>query len=261
MLFPFFSGRTEAQECLTWRGENIPFTIRKGSPRRKRTLIRVIPGGEVEVILPPKASDRDALTALRSRGDWVLTQRRRMQTRPTPQPLRYVSGEKHLFLGEYYPLELVLPSSEATSTKTEDFFSTPVVTGRSQLLRIKVNSDAPETVHKQLFLWYKKQIQKRIEDRLSDMRLYIPWLTTLPPWRVRCMRRRWGSCTGSGIITLNTHLIKAPPQCIDYVLLHELVHLREHNHSTRYYAELEKLFPNWKNLRKELELWAPLILS
>ncbi len=261
MLFPFFSGSTPTQESLVWRGENIPFTIKKGSPRRKRTLIRVIPGGEVEVILPPKASGRDALAALRTRGDWVAAQRRRMQACPTPPRLRYAAGEKHLFLGEYYSLELVLPSSGRPSPETEEIFSTSVVTGRSQLLRLKAHSDAPQTVHKQLFLWYKEQMQKRIGDRLSYMRLYIPWLTTLPPWRVRRMRRRWGSCTGSGIITLNTHLIKAPPQCIDYVLLHELVHLREHNHSTRYYAELEKLSPNWKAHRKELELWAPLILS
>ena len=61
--------------------------------------------------------------------------------------------------------------------------------------------------------------------------------------------------------TLNTHLIKAPPQCLDYVLLHEIAHLQEHNHSQRYYAVLERLLPNWKAVRKELEAWSPLVLN
>lgn len=74
------------------------------------------------------------------------------------------------------------------------------------------------------------------------------------------MRRRWGSCTSGGVLTLNVQLIKAPPQCLDYVLLHELAHLREHNHSKRYYAVLERLLPEWKALRRELNAWAPLIL-
>lgn len=119
----------------------------------------------------------------------------------------------------------------------------------------------PETVHKQLFLWYKTQIQKHIAYRLAALCPRIPWLTAVPTWRVRTMRRRWGSCTGSGVITLNTHLIKAPPQCLDYVLLHEIAHLQEHNHSQRYYAVLERLLPNWKAVRRELEAWSPLVLN
>ena len=136
-----------------------------------------------------------------------------------------------------------------------------VVTGRSQLIQLRVDSDDPETVHKQLFLWYKTQIQKHIAYRLAELCPRIPWLAAVPTWRVRTMRRRWGSCTGSGVITLNTHLIKAPPQCLDYVLLHEIAHLQEHNHSQRYYAVLERLLPNWKAVRKELEAWSPLVLN
>lgn len=86
-------------------------------------------------------------------------------------------------------------------------------------------------------------------------------LRRLPRGVCCTMRRRWGSCTGSGVITLNTHLIKAPPQCLDYVLLHEIAHLQEHNHSQRYYAVLERLLPNWKAVRRELEAWSPLVLN
>ena len=66
------------------------------------------------------------------------------------------------------------------------------------------------------------------------------------------MRRRWGSCSPAGRITLNTRLAQLPLVCIDYVILHEIAHLRELNHGKRFYALLETLCPDWKQLRKLL---------
>ena len=173
----------------------------------------------------------------------------------------YTDGEEHLFLGTYCRLQLVVCGVKKNFLSSDEKIGQSVVTGRSQLIQLRVDSDDPETVHKQLFLWYKTQIQKHIAYRLAALCPRIPWLTAVPTWRVRTMRRRWGSCTGSGVITLNTHLIKAPPQCLDYVLLHEIAHLQEHNHSQRYYAVLERLLPNWKAVRRELEAWSPLVLN
>ncbi len=173
----------------------------------------------------------------------------------------YTDGEEHLFLGTYCRLQLVVCGVKKKFLSSDEKIGQSVVTGRSQLIQLRVDSDDPETVHKQLFLWYKTQIQKHIVYRLAELCPRIPWLAAVPTWRVRTMRRRWGSCTGSGVITLNTHLIKAPPQCLDYVLLHEIAHLQEHNHSQRYYAVLERLLPNWKAVRRELEAWSPLVLN
>ena len=248
-------------ERFVWDGEAIPFAVCRGSARRRRTLIRITATGAVEVVLPPRAPYREALAALRSRGDWVLRQWRSAQSRPVPQPLCYAAGASHLFLGEYRRLELVEGISEKQPCSIEEKDMEPVVAGTSQFIRLAVRSGDPETVHKALFVWYKAQIRKRIVNRLSALCPCIPWLATVPPWRVRLMRRRWGSCTGRGVITLNTHLIKAPPQCLDYVLLHELAHLQEHNHSKRYYAVLERLLPEWKDVRRELAAWAPRILG
>ena len=190
-----------------------------------------------------------------------LDRLREIQSYPQPSPLYYTDGEEHLFLGTYYRLQLVVCGVKKNFLASDEKIGQSVVTGRSQLIQLRVDSDDPETVHKQLFLWYKTQIQKHIAYRLAELCPRIPWLAAVPTWRVRTMRRRWGSCTGSGVITLNTHLIKAPPQCLDYVLLHEIAHLQEHNHSQRYYAVLERLLPNWKAVRKELEAWSPLVLN
>lgn len=254
-------GAEEGVEHLVWNGQSIAFTIRRGSARRKRTLIRVTRAGEVEVILPPRAPRKEAFSAIQSRGGWILRHLCEIKSYPQPEPLHYANGEEHLFLGVYCRLELVVCGVEKKILPPDEKFGQLVVTGRSQLIRLRVRSDDSETVHKQLSLWYKVQIQNRIAHRLTELCPCIPWLAAVPAWRVRTMRRRWGSCTRNGVITLNTHLIKAPPQCLDYVLLHEIAHLQEHNHSKRYYAVLERLLPGWKAIRRELEEWSPLLLA
>jgi predicted metal-dependent hydrolase len=67
------------------------------------------------------------------------------------------------------------------------------------------------------------------------------------------MKRTWGSCSSSGVITLNPHLVKAPPDCIDYVVAHEICHLREHNHSRAFYDLQDQLYPQWRAAKTRLK--------
>ena len=80
----------------------------------------------------------------------------------------------------------------------------------------------------------------------------LPWVNDNLPLRYRFMKKRWGSCSARGQITLNPHLIKSHPQCIDYVILHELCHLKELNHSPRFYALMDKYMPQWRDLKTQL---------
>ena len=92
-------GPEEGVEHLLWNGQSIAFTIRRGSLRRKRTLIRVTRAGKVEVILPPFLLRKEAFAAIQSRGGWILDRLREIQSCPQPSPLYYTDGEEHLFLG------------------------------------------------------------------------------------------------------------------------------------------------------------------
>ena len=71
--------------------------------------------------------------------------------------------------------------------------------------------------------------------------------------RLRLMKRTWGNCSASGLITLNPHLVKAPPELVDYVIAHEVCHLREHNHGKAFYALQDRLHPNWREARDRLK--------
>jgi predicted metal-dependent hydrolase len=77
-------------------------------------------------------------------------------------------------------------------------------------------------------------------------------ITATPNLRIRTMQKRWGSCTEAGVITLNLKLIQAPKLLIDYVIIHELCHLKEHNHSAAYYRLLDRTLPQWRERREAL---------
>src|SRR5690554_6895029 len=89
----------------------------------------------------------------------------------------------------------------------------------------------------------------------------LPWTTTAPVWRIMEMQTQWGSCSPEGAILLNPHLIKAPTRAIDYVLLHELCHLVEHNHSPRFYGLLDRFMPEWRATKEALDGKAEILLS
>ena len=75
------------------------------------------------------------------------------------------------------------------------------------------------------------------------------------------MRKQWGSCSPKGVVSLNPHLVKAPRDCIDYVLVHELAHLKEHNHSKRFYGLLDRNMPDWKSRKGKLDGLADLLIN
>ena len=99
------------------------------------------------------------------------------------------------------------------------------------------------------------------KDALDELAANIPWLDGQPPIKLVKMRTQWGSCSPSGAIFLNPNLIKAPRECIDYVIIHEACHIREHNHSKRFYSLLEAQMPNWKHVKAKLDGLAELLLA
>ena len=254
MTEAFFSaaGRPEENE------EPIAYTVVRGTARRRRIAIRIGRDGSVTVLLPPRALLRDAETAVRLRADWIRLHRQQALVAPQSCPLRYVEGEEHWYRGELYRLAL---AENDTETRKKTFFVEPIFIENTRYLQMRLNCIAPPSVHRHLFLWYKQKMEQLVGERLTVLCFDIPRLAATPPFRIRTMRRRWGSCSVHGGLTLNTQLIKVPPFCLDYVLFHELAHLKEHNHSKRFYAVLDALLPDWRRGRDELARWAPLVLA
>jgi hypothetical protein len=90
----------------------------------------------------------------------------------------------------------------------------------------------------------------------------VTWLKDVPPLRLLKMRKQRGSCSPGGVVFLNTHLVKAPRECVDYIVItHELCHLREHNHSRHYYRLLREIMPGWEPVKAKLDGMAELLLN
>ena len=115
---------------------------------------------------------------------------------------------------------------------------------------IKIHKDAGH-IKEMLDHLYKAKAKSVFLKRLEHVLSRALWVTEIPNFRVIKMQTQWGSCSPQGILVLNPYLVKAPTQCIDYVILHELCHLAEHNHSERFYQLMSQVMPDWES-RKEL---------
>lgn len=109
--------------------------------------------------------------------------------------------------------------------------------------------------------WYRQRARDVFARRLAELVPRLTWLSAVPSFRLLNMRTQWGSCSPSGELVLNPQLVKVPRLCIDYVIYHELCHLREHNHSPEYYRLLESVMLDWAAHKQMLDGLAEVLLN
>ena len=152
------------------------------------------------------------------------------------------SGEIHLYLGRHYRLWLEKARKTAVALDAGS-------------LRVQLPTPTdPQAVAALLETWYRREAQKVFAEELAAAGRRVAPLGIVPPAavRIRRMSSRWGSCTSRGAITLNLRLIQADRALIEYVLVHELCHLLQHNHSPAYYKLLDRALPDWRARKKRL---------
>lgn len=210
---------------------------------RKTLAIHVYPDCSVVVDAPLGSSMTDIEQKIYKRGGWILHQQRQFQdyAPANPLPRRYVSGESYRYLGRQYRLKVI--EGTVVGVRLSRGYLTVNIRDRNDRNQIAALLDG----------WYRSHAKRVFQERLK---VCFPRVESLgvedPPLAIRNMKSRWGSCTPSGRIILNLKLIQAPKDLIDYVILHELCHLKEHNHSPAFYALLDKVLPGWPTLKKRL---------
>ena len=158
-------------------------------------------------------------------------------------PKRYVSGESYDLLGKSLRLKVEANKEENVYTDGVYIF-----------LKVK---DKDDFRHKEIMMskWLKQYQTTVFEELLQEKYLlFEKYGVTYPTLKIRNMTSRWGSCQPKkGIITLNSKLIEAPRNCIEYVILHELVHFIHPNHSREFWDFVAMMIPDWKERKEELE--------
>lgn len=231
--------------------ERIDFVVQRLPSPRRRVTIHVLPDGAVRVDAPEQAASDEIIAAVRQRARWIWLRLEAQRARVRHVlPREYVSGESHFYLGRRHLLKVTHLRDDEQHVK--------LLRGKLVITTADPNW---HTVRDLLDAWYKSRAEDVFRRRLAEIVQRVRWLKTPPPFRLRNMRTQWGSCSPKGGLLLNPQLVKAPGPCIDYVLCHELCHLKEHNHSAAYYRLLDRMLPDWQRRKLELDGMAEQLLN
>jgi predicted metal-dependent hydrolase len=231
--------------------EKIKFARVPRTPDAERILIKVHPDCRVVVAAPECASDDDVLKAVQKRRRWIhekLSNFRKQLEHVTTR--RYISGESHYYLGKQYQLKVNESSEKIQGVK--------LLRGK---LEVTLRERQADKVKRLLMDWYKARAKEVFATRLDALLGQALWVSDRPQLRIQAMQTQWGSCSPNGRLTLNPYLVKAPRECIDYVILHELCHIAEHNHSERFYRLMSQVMPKWEAIKQRLDQQANLIIT
>ncbi len=229
------------KKTITQNIHNIEFKVIYSG---RRTLgISVLPDSSVIVRVPYRTSDKTIKRIVQEKASWIIKHRDSFRSQDNSKPNRmYVNGEAHFFRGNEWVLKI-----EKSEKSYIRFIDGIIEIGHRR-------PDDTKAIKSMLYRGYKKEAINTFPQILHKMLHKYEDQMFKPAGLVfRTMKRRWGSCSNKGIITLSTELIKLPDLYIEYVVVHELCHLKHHNHGTRYYKLLTELFPQWKLARKELK--------
>ncbi len=219
--------------------DRIPITLER--KRIKNMYLRILPpDGRVSVSAPMRMREEEIERFIRLKLTWIRLQQEKLMNRNTHQEQDYVTGEEIYLWGKAY--RLVLKETDGKG-KVE-------VSGEEILLYVKKQSTR-EQRKKLLHTWYKKALEQEIPALLAGWEERIG--VKANAFHIRDMKTRWGTChIQKKEICLNLQLVKKSPSCLEYVLVHELVHLLEHSHNHVFKSYMSQFLPNWRSIRNEL---------
>lgn len=229
-------GSEALQLLTTWGDREINYVLFRES--RRDLTITIYADRRVVVRAPVTRPLESVVEYIEGKRPWMA--RKLGEFEKLPAPPRFESGEGHLYLGQQYPLQV-----DRTGRG---------VALESDRLLVRVRPEAGgRAVRLALRGWYGERAAAVFPERIDQVRRAIPLLANLDhQLRIRRMTRRWGSCTARGVVTLNPLLVQASLQCIDYVIVHELVHLLELSHSARFYRLMDQAMSDWRERRAQL---------
>ncbi len=208
----------------------------------KHMRINVLPpDGLVQVVAPDSFTETAIRLAFIARIPWIKKQQKAFLQQARQSERQYVSGECHYLWGRAYRLEVIEHSG-----------AHQVRQGKGNYLQLWVR---PRTSAlnkaKVLHAFYRQQLAEEVPKLLEK---WLPRMgVQLQDWRIKHMKTKWGSCNiEASRLWLNLELAKKPYTCLEYVLVHELVHLLERNHNARFMSYMDQFLPDWRERRELL---------
>ena len=225
---------------LTIAGREVCYTL-KASPRRRTIGFRIDRHG-LTVSIPSRMPRRDVPEMVLRHADWI--EKKLAQLVEAPVEMQWEDSATVLYLGRELTLELQTGGARSP------------VTLNGEVLTVALADPTDATaIRRKVMAWYRNLA---LEDFSRRTAIFAAKLgVNTPPITLTNAATRWGSCSARGEIRLNWRLIQAPPHIIHYVVAHELAHLKEMNHSPRFWAVVESICPDYLNARKQLKALSP----
>ena len=232
------------QDSIVFGTTTIQYEITRSS-RRKNACIAVHPGRDIKVAVPQEASLTEVRQIVRKRAPWVIKNLDFFDNIEMPGTGKeYVNGETFLYLGRQYRLKII---------RTNDG---PVAKLNGRYLQVFIPSSLPErerksNVKKAVYDWYKKHAVERIGEitALYSKKLHID----TPKVQIKNQLKRWGSCTAKNMLIFNTKSIMAPASQLQYIVAHEICHIKYKDHSPNYWMQLRLMMPDYDKRKEALK--------
>jgi predicted metal-dependent hydrolase len=239
---------------FSYGDELIHYDVIRKNRNSSKVLIKVHPDQRVVATVPEDASDEAIKKAVLKQARWIWQNLTEFAKQKDPVlPRHYVSGETQFYLGRRYVLKVQIDPEQPASVKLSR--------GKFNVSLQRDSDDKAAKVKSLLDKWYQDKAKAIFHDRLNELLPKTTWVEGVPSFRVMNMKKQWGSCSTKGNLMLNPHLVKAHKECIDYVILHELCHIAEHNHSEKFWRLLTQVIPNWKDVKAKLDGMAEMYLN
>jgi len=228
------------KRTVTIASEEVEIDIVRSS--RRTIALYVRPGGSLQIRAPWYIPIYSLMQFVHQKTGWILRQREKAsRVEPAVELKQLNDGSKIPFLGREIVIRICRDTKAATELRGDELF----VCVKGEL--------TAEALTERVDMWYLSEAKKYFSRRTHELAaVYSDKLPAPGSIRVRRMKQRWGTCHPNGNIMYNRELLKKEPALIDYVIIHELCHLVHHNHSKKYYALLERLLPDYSELRRRL---------
>lgn len=199
------------------------------------------PDGRVRLAVPG-AMDEEAIRIFAvSKLSWIKKQRKKFGRQERQTAREFLSGESHYFLGDRYLLNVI-------ETKGKQHVE---IGGAKKMNLYMRQGSTTEKRERIVTEWYRTRLKEMIPEYISRWEKTMG--VTVGDWGVKLMKTKWGTCNPQAKrIWVNLELAKKNPRCLEYIIVHEMVHLLERKHNDRFKAYMDKFLPNWKSIKDEL---------
>ena len=225
---------------VAWGATQLSYTIQRSARRKKTVAVTVDPAGTVLLVAPEHLTTEELDRIVSRKAEWIERRLRHAHSRsPHRSPREFVSGESILYLGRHYRLR-VNPNASGAAKLRGGWLHVGALAGAQQATEVREAVTA----------WFRRHAALRLPERVAAWRAKAG--VTMPPVIVSGQQKRWGSCDRNGTIRLNWRIIQAPMRLVDYVVVHELVHLQHRGHDRDYWQAVGRVMPDYERRREDL---------